>query len=71
MKGKESGYYGIGPNAGKFIPREEAEAYALEQSGISEIDESAPDAKEFKRAFVEWFYSGAWIEVKKEEDRDE
>ncbi len=61
VTGKKAGFYGIGPYHGIFVPADEAEAYALEHAGISGIDDTAPDAEEFKRAFVEWFYSGAWV----------
>lgn len=57
------GYQGIGPEAGKFIPAEIACAYALNQCGIAINDPAAPSADEFKGMFVEWFYSGNWIEV--------
>lgn len=70
VTGKKAGFYGIGPYQGVFVPAGEAEAYALERAGISGIDDTAPDAEEFKRAFVEWFYSGAWIEVKEGENNE-
>lgn len=57
------GYQGIGLEAGKFIPAEIACAYALMQCGIAINDPEAPSAEEFKKMFVEWFYSRNWIEV--------
>ena len=57
------GYQGIGPEAGTFIPAEIACAYALMQCGIAINDPAAPYAEDFKKMFVEWFYSGNWIEV--------
>lgn len=67
MIGSRPGFYGIGRYSGEFIPREDAEKHAMSQCGISHIDDDAPEAAEFRAALVEWYYSGAWIEVKKGE----
>ena len=48
---KGPGYSEIG--TGNFIPEEDAFDYALERL----LDST----EEFKREFVEWFYSGNWI----------
>lgn len=45
------GYSEIG--TGNFVPEEDAFDYALERLIGS--------TEEFKREFVEWFYSGSWI----------
>lgn len=59
---KETAYVGIGVNNGKIVHKDEAFEYALEQlnkgEGISETD---------KQNFVEWFFSGSWIEEEIEE----
>ena len=57
------GYKGIGPNAGKFIPADDAFTYAKMCCGVLTYNDEAPDAKEFEEMLVEWFYSGNWIEV--------
>lgn len=38
---------------GVFVPEEDAYGYALERISLDE---------ELKQEFVEWFYSGNWIE---------
>lgn len=45
------GYSEIG--TGNFVPEEDAFDYALER-----LLDSTED---FKREFVEWFYSGSWV----------
>jgi hypothetical protein len=52
-----SGYLGIGPEEGAFVPGEKAYGYALERclSGTEEEQE------EFREMLVEWYYSGNWI----------
>lgn len=50
-----------------FIPAEDALEYASERCGVT-VDDDAPDAAEFKRDFVEWYFS-SWITVY-EGDRD-
>lgn len=53
-----SGYVGIGPEAGTFVPKEKAFDYALGRclSGLPDEQE------EFREMLVEWYYSGNWIE---------
>ena len=65
MKPDGAGYRGIGPNAGKFVPADEALEYALEQCGVSIImvDIEAPEADEFLSMVEEWFFSGGWTFV--------
>lgn len=48
------GYEGLGPENGKFIPIESAYNYALERIKTC-LDE--------QKEFLEWFYSGNYIEV--------
>lgn len=90
------GYAGIGPEAGKLVPEEEAYDYALERCVSGSPDEqmgfrvfigllyclgmpgwretaegSLKEQKEFREAFVEWYYSGNWVwEDQIAEDRD-
>ena len=66
-KGKFKGWRGIGPNASEYIAAEDGFGYACTCVGIDRFDETASDAKEFKEMFVEWFFSGNWIEVYSEE----
>ena len=56
-----SGYSGLGPYSGTFVFDEEALPFALEKSGLSIVDETAPEFKEFREMFVDWFYSGPWV----------
>lgn len=69
MKPDGAGYRGNGPNAGKFVPEDEALEYALEQCGVSIImvDKDAPEADEFLAMVEEWFFSGGWTFVNGEE----
>lgn len=69
MKPDGAGYRGIGPNAGKFVPEDEALEYALEQCGVSIImaDKDAPEAEEFLRMVEEWYFDGSWTFVNGEE----
>lgn len=46
-------YIGILSNNGKVVEKEDAFEYALEQIKNSEIE---------KQEFIEWFYSGNWID---------
>ena len=52
-----SGYRGIGPEAGHYVREEDAYTHALMLClyGPEEIKQ------EFRKALVEWFYSGNWI----------
>ncbi len=52
-----SGYIGIGPEEGIFIPENVAFEYALERC----LHGSEDDQNEFQEMLVEWFYSGNWI----------
>lgn len=47
-----------------FVSDEEALDYALKECGIVIVDDGAPDIEEFKVMFVEWFFSGPWVEVR-------
>lgn len=51
------GYRGIGPEEGTFVPEDEAIQYALERCLHGPVD----DVNEFRKALVEWFYSGNWV----------
>lgn len=53
------GYKGIGPEYGKYIETENAADYAATQCGI-ELTGKTTD--EFLKMFVEWYFSGNWIE---------
>jgi len=59
-----NGFVGIGYEHGKYIEADEAVDYAAKQCGI-ELTSKTTD--EFRKMFVEWFYSGNWIE----DDEDE
>lgn len=65
---QNKGYKGIGPNAGQFVPAEDAFTYAKMQCGILTYNEGAPLADEFKEMLVEWYFSGNWIEAYERED---
>lgn len=60
---KQKGFKGIGPNEGKFVPAEDALIVAFGAVGIVIHNYAAPDAKEFRKMLLEWYYSGNWIEV--------
>lgn len=45
---------------GREISDEDALAYAMQQCGIAQFDEDAPDASEFAAMLVDWYYSGDW-----------
>ena len=53
-------YRGIGPNAGKVVPADEALEYSLEQCGLL-VDARAPAAKEFLDMLPDCFFSGNWV----------
>jgi len=53
------GYKGVGRESGKYIETEKAADYAAEQCGIVLTDKTTD---EFRNMFVEWFYSGNWME---------
>ena len=57
-------YAGIGPNTGKAVDEDEARDYAMSHCGIEMQDPNAPDADEFAKMFVEWYFSGNWMEVR-------
>lgn len=52
-----SGFLGVGPEAGTFVPQEKAYSYALERC----LHGTAEDQAEFGEMLVEWFYSGNWV----------
>lgn len=62
-KGKLKGWRGIGPNAGEYVVAEDGFGYACTQVGIDSFDETALEAEEFKEMFIDWFFSGNWLEV--------
>lgn len=55
-----SGYLGIGPENGTFVPVDRAYNYALERC----LGGTKEDQEEFQEMLVEWFYSGNWIREK-------
>ena len=56
----EAGYVNLANK--EWIPEEEAYNYALDRCLNGE------DHEEFKKAFVEWFYSGNYIRLEKGEE---
>jgi hypothetical protein len=62
------GWKGICSNAGKFVPADEGFAYVCDQVGITAFDYNAPEATVFVASTVEWYFSGNWIEVYKEDE---
>lgn len=59
------GWQGFGPDAGKFVPVEDGFHHAAHQCGITMFDQTAPEAAEFQKMLVEWYYSGNWTEVRR------
>ena len=59
---EEVGYLGFGTNAGIFVKKEDALAYAMKHVGVAPIRQR--DQQEFA-AFAamleEWFFSGNWV----------
>ncbi len=53
-----SGYLGIGPEEGIFVPEGMAYKYAMERCLSGTIEEQ----EEFREMLVKWYYSGNWIE---------
>lgn len=52
-----SGYIGVGPEAGTFVPENVAFKYAFERC----TNGTPEDKEEFREMLVEWFFSGNWI----------
>lgn len=71
MKPDGAGYRGISPNAGKFVPADEALEYALEQCGVSIImvDKDAPEVDEFLSMVEEWYFDVGWTFVPADDER--
>ena len=61
------GYRGLGPEKGQYVPMEDALKYAMSRCGISFSGEQADTKEDFKKDFVEWFYSGNWTGLHKDE----
>lgn len=70
-------YIGIFPEEGKRVHDEDAFSYACERIERGTGDEKADfmdcakesaDFEEFKKDFVDWFYSGNWIYESEKED---
>lgn len=57
-----TGYIGVGPEDGNFIPESQAYDYALERC----MGGNEEEVKEFREMLVEWYFSGNWIRT--EED---
>lgn len=66
-KGEFIGWEGITCNAGEFVAAEDGFGYVCQQVGIEQFDKTALEAEEFKAMLIEWYFSGNWIEVYKEE----
>jgi hypothetical protein len=67
-KGKLKGWRGIGPNSGKYVAAEDGFSYVRDRVGITLFDHVAPEADDFKEMLIEWYFSGNWIEVYKEDE---
>jgi hypothetical protein len=52
---------------GLFVPWYMAEEYALRQCGLEISNTDAPDHKEALKTLVEWYFSGPWIPIMREE----
>ena len=65
---KLKGYAGIGREAGKFVPADEACAHAMKECGVEITNPEAPLAGEFRKEIVAWYFSGNWVEVYEEGD---
>ena len=63
-----SGYKGIGPNAGIFVPAADAFHYAASECGVLLFKTTAPLADEFKQLLLDWYFSGNWIKIRGNED---
>lgn len=57
------GYKGIGSNAGKFVPADDALSFAFQQVGIVIFDPDAPESIAFAEMLEDWFFSGDWVMV--------
>ena len=55
-------YVGIGKMRGKTVSENEALAYAMEACGLKASTGIEVDP-EFRKALIDWFYSGDWMEV--------
>lgn len=66
-KGKFIGWQGITLNAGKFVEAEDGFEYVCQQVGI-EVHEENALTDDFREMLIEWYFSGNWIEVYKEEE---
>lgn len=64
---ERKGWRGIGPNAGEFVPAEDAFNHVCKEVGIWAYDSTNPLFAEFKEMLVEWYFSGNWIEVTENE----
>ena len=53
----ETGYIGIGPEAGIYVPDVDAYAYAIDRC----LYGTETEVKEFREMLVDWYYSGNWI----------
>lgn len=58
---KIRGYKGIGPEAGGYVPEDQALAYAMERCQIEKTDHPGDTWPEFCEMLVDWFFSGNWI----------
>ncbi len=56
-------FIGIGPETGKQVEYDNALDYGMRNCGLGFLPdaEKAPENKDFKEAFVEWYFSGNWI----------
>lgn len=57
------GWLGIGKNRGQIVLAEDGFTHAAQAVGIRDFDPSAPEADEFMKMLLEWYFSGDWIEV--------
>lgn len=64
-EGELTGWKGVGPNKGKFVPVEEGFAYMADQIGIVAVNPKAPEANALPE-LVDWYFSGNWVEVRED-----
>ena len=57
-----SGYVGIGPEEGNYVPEDKAFEFAFERC----LHGNEEEIQEFREMLVDWYFSGNWI--RKEED---
>lgn len=59
------GYSGIGAERGKYVEVKDAREHVLNECGLA-MQESTYLSEEALDALVEWYFSGEWLEVRKD-----